>query len=201
MLRDGEGGDGVREMRRFKDVPFELHQPGGETADEGVARAGGVHGVDDVGLDTRVDVGLRHEAALGTEGHDHDRHAEGPAKRVQAVGGEAVQGLDGTEAYTRGGSLDISADGTLMTSGGLTVLGDGGPIQVPANSEVSIAPDGTVSAKAANGRSSSVGTAAIQRFLRPVCYQNLPRVLLPAKLREPNERGIWRRRDGALTRN
>jgi 2,5-dioxopentanoate dehydrogenase len=52
-----------------------------------------------------------------------------------------------------------------------------------------------------DGRSSSVGTAAIQRFLRPVCYQNLPRALLPAKLREPNERGLWRRRDGALTRN
>ncbi len=69
----------------------------------------------------------------------------------------AVQGLDGTEAYTRSGSLDVSADGTLMTSGGLTVLGDGGPIQVPANSEISIAADGTVSAKAINGRSTSVG--------------------------------------------
>lgn len=52
-----------------------------------------------------------------------------------------------------------------------------------------------------DGRSSSVGTAAIQRFLRPVCYQNMPRALLPAVLREPNERGVWRRRDGALTRN
>ncbi|MFT7776072.1 aldehyde dehydrogenase (NADP(+)) [Roseateles sp.] len=52
-----------------------------------------------------------------------------------------------------------------------------------------------------DGRSSSVGTAAIQRFLRPVSYQNLPRALLPAVLREPNERGVWRRRDGALTRN
>ncbi|HEV6965899.1 aldehyde dehydrogenase (NADP(+)) [Roseateles sp.] len=52
-----------------------------------------------------------------------------------------------------------------------------------------------------DGRSSSVGTAAIQRFLRPVCYQNLPRALLPPVLREPNERGVWRRRDGALTRN
>jgi flagellar basal-body rod protein FlgF len=69
----------------------------------------------------------------------------------------AVQGLDGTEAYTRGGSLAVANDGTLMTSGGLTVLGDGGPIQLPANSEVSIAPDGTVSAKGANGRSTSVG--------------------------------------------
>jgi flagellar basal-body rod protein FlgF len=69
----------------------------------------------------------------------------------------AVQGLDGTEAYTRGGSLDVAADGTLMTSGGLTVLGDGGPIQVPANTEISIATDGSVSAKAVNGRSSAVG--------------------------------------------
>ena len=69
----------------------------------------------------------------------------------------AVQGLDGTEAYTRGGSLDITADGTLITRSGLTVLGDGGPIQVPANSEVSIGADGTVSARGADGRSSTVG--------------------------------------------
>jgi flagellar basal-body rod protein FlgF len=69
----------------------------------------------------------------------------------------AVQGLDGTEAYTRAGSLDVSADGTLMTSGGLTVLGDGGPIQIPPNSEASVASDGTISAKAANGRISAVG--------------------------------------------
>jgi flagellar basal-body rod protein FlgF len=69
----------------------------------------------------------------------------------------AVQSLDGTEAYTRGGSLDVSSDGTLTTRGGLTVLGDGGPIQVPANSEVSIGADGTVSARAANGRSTPVG--------------------------------------------
>ncbi len=69
----------------------------------------------------------------------------------------AVQGLDGTEAYTRGGSLELSSDGTLTTRSGLAVLGDGGPIQVPANSEVSIAGDGTVSARGANGRSTTVG--------------------------------------------
>ncbi|HNK18372.1 MAG TPA: flagellar hook-basal body complex protein, partial [Piscinibacter sp.] len=59
----------------------------------------------------------------------------------------AVQALDGTEAYTRAGSLEVSADGTLLTHGGLQVMGDGGPIQLPANSEPSIAPDGTVSAR------------------------------------------------------
>ena len=69
----------------------------------------------------------------------------------------AVQGLDGTEAYTRAGALDVNAEGLLVSKSGLTVLGDGGPITVPANSEVSIAGDGTVSAKTASGRSSSIG--------------------------------------------
>ena len=69
----------------------------------------------------------------------------------------SVQALDGTEAYTRGGALELSNDGTLTTRSGLPVLGDGGPLQVPANSEVSIGADGTVSAKGANGRSSAIG--------------------------------------------
>lgn len=69
----------------------------------------------------------------------------------------AVQGTDGTEAYTRAGSLQINAEGLLTTSNGLTVLGDGGPITMPANSEYHIAADGTVSAKTGNGRSQPVG--------------------------------------------
>ncbi len=69
----------------------------------------------------------------------------------------AVQGLDGTEAYTRYGSLDVNAEGNLVTTSGLTVLGDGGPIQVPPETQVGIATDGTVSATAANGRSTSIG--------------------------------------------
>lgn len=69
----------------------------------------------------------------------------------------AVQGLDGTEAYTRFGSLTVNAEGNLVTQGGLTVLGDGGPVNVPANTEPSIAPDGTVSAKQANGRMTTLG--------------------------------------------
>ena len=71
----------------------------------------------------------------------------------------AVQALDGTEAYTRSGSLDVSAEGNLVTRAGLTVLGDGGPIQVPPNTAVSISPDGTVTASssAPNGRPTTIG--------------------------------------------
>jgi flagellar basal-body rod protein FlgF len=69
----------------------------------------------------------------------------------------AVQGFDGTEAYTRAGALDVAADGTLMTRNGITVLGDGGPIQVPPNAEVQIAADGTVNARGADGKSTPLG--------------------------------------------
>jgi flagellar basal-body rod protein FlgF len=69
----------------------------------------------------------------------------------------AVQGLDGTEAYTRAGALDVNAEGTLVTCNGLTVLGDGGPITLPANAQVAIAADGTVSASAGNGQPTAVG--------------------------------------------
>lgn len=68
-----------------------------------------------------------------------------------------VQGLDGTEAYTRAGALDVNAEGTLVTAGGLQVLGDGGPITIPPNTVPSIAPDGTVSAKQPNGTTTPVG--------------------------------------------
>lgn len=69
----------------------------------------------------------------------------------------SVQALDGTEAYTRAGSLDVNTEGLLTTSGGLTVLGDGGPITIPANSEVSVGADGTISAKTGNQRPQVVG--------------------------------------------
>jgi len=69
----------------------------------------------------------------------------------------AVQALDGTEAYTRAGALEASSEGVLSTAGGLTVLGDGGPINLPRDSEISIGADGTISAKGPNGRSSPVG--------------------------------------------
>jgi alpha-ketoglutaric semialdehyde dehydrogenase len=51
-----------------------------------------------------------------------------------------------------------------------------------------------------DSRSTSVGTAAINRFARPVAYQNFPQSLLPADLRDANPHGIWRLVDGDLTR-
>jgi NADP-dependent aldehyde dehydrogenase len=46
----------------------------------------------------------------------------------------------------------------------------------------------------------SVGTAGIRRFARPICYQNFPDPALPAELQNRNTRGIWRLVDGQLSK-
>ena len=114
-------------------------------------------------------------ALESTIGHD-DR--AGP---VQTTGREldvamsgrswlAVQGADGTEAYTRGGALEVDPEGRLVTATGRLVLGDGGPVTIPAGARVEIASDGTISATVGNGRPQQAGRlklvtpeAALQR--------------------------------------
>jgi NADP-dependent aldehyde dehydrogenase len=53
---------------------------------------------------------------------------------------------------------------------------------------------------ASNALFTSVGTDAIYRFVRPICYQNTPIDLLPAALKPENPLGIWRKTNGELSR-
>ena len=69
----------------------------------------------------------------------------------------AVQALDGTEAYTRAGALEVNAEGVLTDVQGRPVVGDGGPLTIPANAEVEVAADGTVSAKVGRERPQPLG--------------------------------------------
>jgi NADP-dependent aldehyde dehydrogenase len=48
-----------------------------------------------------------------------------------------------------------------------------------------------------DARATSVGTLAIERFLRPVCYQNFSDELLPAALKSANPASLRRLVDGA----
>jgi flagellar basal-body rod protein FlgF len=64
---------------------------------------------------------------------------------VQGKGWIAVQVADGSEAYTRNGSLQVSQNGLLQTRSGLSVVGDAGPITIPPDTLISIASDGTLS--------------------------------------------------------
>ncbi len=69
---------------------------------------------------------------------------------IQGKGWLAVQRADGSEGYTRNGSLKVSENGILQTASGLTVMGDGGPISIPPDVTISIAKDGTVSSVSNN---------------------------------------------------
>jgi flagellar basal-body rod protein FlgF len=69
----------------------------------------------------------------------------------------SVQGLDGTEAYTRNGAFEVNSEGILVTGTGLPVISDGGPITVPEGGEVSIGFDGTITAKVGNQNPTGIG--------------------------------------------
>src|SRR5690606_23608063 len=57
---------------------------------------------------------------------------------IEGKGWFAVQMPDGSEAYTRDGSFEVSPNGVLQTRSGLPVIGDGGPITIPPDSEIVI---------------------------------------------------------------
>lgn len=63
---------------------------------------------------------------------------------VNGDGWIAVQDASGQEAYTRNGSLQVGINNMLVTSNGLPVMGDGGPITIPEDAEVTIGKDGTI---------------------------------------------------------
>ena len=63
---------------------------------------------------------------------------------IDGAGYIAVQAADGSEAYTRGGTLNVNALGLLETQRGEIVLGDNGPLAVPPYSEITVAHDGTI---------------------------------------------------------
>lgn len=63
---------------------------------------------------------------------------------IKGEGWIAVQAHDGSEAYTRAGDLQITANGQLVTGTGLPVIGNGGPIAVPPAESISIGIDGTI---------------------------------------------------------
>lgn len=86
---------------------------------------------------------------------------------IQGPGWIAIESRDGSEAYTRNGSLQISPEGILQTRTGLNVLSDGGSISIPANSSVTVAHDGTLSAVTPGQSSTNVITLGQIKLVNP----------------------------------
>lgn len=84
---------------------------------------------------------------------------------IEGEGFVAVLAADGTEAYTRSASLQLSSTGQLQTGNGLPVLGNGGPIFVPPSSKISIGVDGSITTVGATPL--EVAQADRVRLVRP----------------------------------
>ena len=99
------------------------------------------------------------ETTLGYDGQSGPVAPTGNALDVAMQGKAwlAVQALDGTEAYTRAGAMQVNAEGLLVTIAGLPILGDGGPITMPLGATPEIAQDGTITVKVGNQRPQTVG--------------------------------------------
>lgn len=86
---------------------------------------------------------------------------------VQGPGWIAVQGADGKEAYTRNGSFQITSNGVLQTRSGLNVVGDGGPITIPPDTEVTFAKDGTISTVPSGSQTAAVVVVGRLKLVNP----------------------------------
>lgn len=97
-----------------------------------------------------------------------------------------VQGLDGQEAYTRYGALEITEQGQLVNSFGLPVLSaDGAPIDIPPNATVSFGADGSVVASLPNQPPTNLGRL---KLVTPTAQQPLTR----------GDDGLFRNEEGPL---
>lgn len=86
---------------------------------------------------------------------------------VQGKGWIAVQTADGSEAYTRNGSLQISPNGILQNRSGLNVLGDGGTIAIPPDTDITVGKDGTISTVPTGQALTAVATVGRIKLVNP----------------------------------
>ena len=113
-----------------------------------------------------------------------------------------ARGLEGQlTATVHGTAADLTAHAWLLSlledkAGRLLVNGFPTGVEVCASMQ-----HGGPYPATTDSRSTSVGTAAILRFARPIAYQNFPQGALPPELQDGNPRGIWRRVDGEMTRD
>ena len=122
----------------------------------------------------------------------HSSHAQ-VLELARNLGGHLTATIHGTEADLREFS-DLLA--ILKTKVGRLVFNG-----FPTGVEVSHAMvHGGPYPSTSDGRSTSVGSGAIFRFCRPVCYQGFPESTLPDELRDANPLGIWRMLDGEMTK-
>lgn len=137
------------------------------------------------GLPTRAYAATEHpgtdfnRGALIETGRDLDMAVEGD-------GWIAVQAPDGSEAFTRVGSLKLDPLGQLLTGNNLPVLGNGGPIALPPADKITLGADGTITIQPEGQPPEVLATVDRIKLVKPE-YLEL----------EKGSDGLVRRKDGA----
>lgn len=86
---------------------------------------------------------------------------------IQGQGWIALALPDGTEAYTRNGSLEVNVNGVLQTRSGIPVQGNGGPISIPPDNEITVGKDGMISLKPSSGAQNTVTQIGSIKLVNP----------------------------------
>ncbi len=95
------------------------------------------------GLETRV-YAIRKGGVISQKSGDVFTTGRALDIALDSEGYIALQDIDGTEGYSRGGELSIGAGGILQTKSGYNIVGEGGPIAIPPHEQMQIASDGTI---------------------------------------------------------
>ena len=113
--------------------------------------------------------------AFVVDASTHNDFSPGPLQATGRTFDVAVQGTgfialampDGSEAYTRDGSLQLDVNGVLQTRNGTPVQGDGGPISLPPDVKINVAGDGTISVIPQTGEQTSVNAIGRIKLVNP----------------------------------
>jgi flagellar basal-body rod protein FlgF len=113
--------------------------------------------------------------AMAVDATTHINFNQGPMHTTGRELDVAVKGSgwislampDGSEAYTRAGSLEVSVNGVLQNSNGIAVQGDGGPITIPPDNKITIGTDGTVSVVPETGAQSTANAVGRIKLVDP----------------------------------
>ncbi|MCX7173276.1 MAG: flagellar basal-body rod protein FlgF [Proteobacteria bacterium] len=136
--------------------------------------------------------------AFVVDASTHTNYTPGPLQMtgrsldvaVQGQGWIALAMPDGSEAYTRNGNFELSANGVLQTRNGVPVQGDGGAITVPPDVKMTIANDGTVSVVPETGAQNTVNAIGRIKLVNP-----------PEANLERGGDGLFRVRGGTVPEN
>ena len=148
----------------FQDLMYQtVRQPGAQVGDANQLPSGLQLGT---GARVAATVRIHSQGNLNNTGGEMDI-------AIQGRGFLEVDLPDGTQAYTRDGSLQVDQNGQLTTAGGYVIQP---PINIPDNAlSLTIGKDGTVSVTqpGAAGTSVQIGQLQLSTFINPTGLQSM----------------------------